>query len=395
MSDLIVRAYDVRFGDAVLVLIPDTENGQPIQRSILFDFGNALGTEGGQDEVLEPVIEHIIATLAGRPLDLYVMTHEHLDHVQGLFYSAEVFHKTIRAKQAWLTGSADPDYYKSGAHPDAKAQKAAALRSFQVAKARLAATANASSFANLLLATNNPRRTKDCIDYLREHLTDAGGVHYVDRTTDVGQLWTGPGTITLLAPEEDTADYYGRFKPMVAGLGVDDSFDFDDLDGPTAVGEPPNPPSGVDAGAFYNLLDVRHGATSTLLSIDQASNNTSVVLLLEWQGWRLLFTGDAEKRSWRTMDAKVALAPVDFLKVSHHGSHTGMPNETILDKVLPRPAAGPPKRRALLSTFPKTYKGVPNDDTVKELRTRAELFSTRDEPLQPFVEIHFSDAGPT
>ena len=27
MSDLIVRVYDVRFGDAVLVTIPDTENG--------------------------------------------------------------------------------------------------------------------------------------------------------------------------------------------------------------------------------------------------------------------------------------------------------------------------------------------------------------------------------
>lgn len=395
MSDLVVRAYDVRFGDAILVSIPDTENGQPVDRTILFDFGNSLGTDGGRDEVLEPVIDDIIARLAGRPLDLYVMTHEHLDHVQGLFYSAEVFHKTIRAKQAWLTGSADPEYYKSGKHPDAKKQKAAALKAFQVVKARLAVTANVSAFANLLQSTNDAKETGKCIDYLREHLTEAGGVHYVDRTTDVGQLWTGPGTITLLAPEEDTADYYGRFKPMAAGLGINDTFDFDDLDGPTVADDVPAPPSGVDAGAFYNLLDVRHGATSTLLSIDQASNNTSVVLLLEWKGWRLLFTGDAEKRSWRTMDAKVALQPVDFFKVSHHGSHTGLPPETILDKVLPRPVGGPPKRRALVSTFPETYNGVPDDDTIKELRTRVKLFSTRDEPVQPFVEISFADSGPT
>lgn len=395
MSELVVRAYDVRFGDAILVLIPDTENGRPINRTILFDFGNSLGTDGGRDEVLEPVIDHIIATLGGRPLDLYVMTHEHLDHVQGMFYSAEVFHKTIKAKQAWLTGSADPEYYTNGKHPDAKKQKAAALKAFQAAEARLRATAKVSAFANLLMATNDTRETRKCIDYLRQHLTERGGVHYVDRTTDVSQLWSGPGTITLLAPEEDTADYYGRFKPMVAGLGIDDSFDFDDLDGATVVGNSPAPPSGVDAGAFYNLLDVRHGATSTLLAIDQASNNTSVVLLLEWNGWRLLFTGDAEKRSWRTIDANVSLQPVDFLKVSHHGSHTGMPRETILDKVLPRPAAGQPKRRALVSTFPKTYKGVPNDITVKELQTRAKLFSTQDEPIKPFVEIRFADSGPS
>ena len=39
------------------------------------------------------------------------MTHEHLDHVQGLFFSAKTFNKRIHAKQAWLTGSADPQYY--------------------------------------------------------------------------------------------------------------------------------------------------------------------------------------------------------------------------------------------------------------------------------------------
>ena len=83
----------------------------------------------------------------------------------------------------------------------------------------------------------------------------------------------------------------------------------------------------MDAGAFYNLLDVRHGAASTLFEIDRAANNTSVVLLLEWHGWRLLFTGDAEKRSWRTMASRVPqhMKPVHFLKISHHGSHTGMP----------------------------------------------------------------------
>ena len=85
--------------------------------------------------------------------------------------------------------------------------------------------------------------------------------------------------------------------------------------------ELPEPPRGVDAGAFYNLST---SATPTrrrrLLSIDKASNNTSIVLLLEWEGWRLLFTGDAEKRSWRTMDKHGLVGPVDFLKVSHHGS---------------------------------------------------------------------------
>ena len=184
MSDLVVRAYDVRFGDAILVSIPDTANGQPIERTILFDFGNALGTEGGADDVFEPVIDDIRSRLGGRPLDLYVMTHEHLDHVQGLFRSAKTFNKRIEATQAWLTGSADPDYYET--HPDARRQKLAARLAFQLARSRLSATQAAAPHTRTLLALNDPRSTKDCVDFLREELTPPGGVHYVDRTTDVG-----------------------------------------------------------------------------------------------------------------------------------------------------------------------------------------------------------------
>ena len=36
MSPLVVRVYDVRFGDAVFVSIPDVENGQPVE------FGQSL-----------------------------------------------------------------------------------------------------------------------------------------------------------------------------------------------------------------------------------------------------------------------------------------------------------------------------------------------------------------
>ncbi|HEY7971071.1 MAG TPA: MBL fold metallo-hydrolase [Candidatus Limnocylindrales bacterium] len=395
MSDLIVRAYDVRFGDAIFVSVPDMENGQLVERTILFDFGNSLGTEGGADAVFEPVIDDLIARLGGRPLDLYVMTHEHLDHVQGLFFSAKTFNKRIHAKQAWLTGSSDPHYYDGNTHPGAKKQKIAALAAMRLVGARLTAAQAASPFVGSLLAVNDPKATADCIDFLRTQLTDPGGVHYVDRTTDLGPLWTGPGTIELLAPEANTADYYGAFKGFASGLGKLGIESFDDLDGIAPTSPPSAPPSGVDAGAFYNLLDVRHGAASTLLEIDQAANNTSIVLLLEWKGWRLLFSGDAEKRSWRMMDARTQLAPVHFLKISHHGSGTGLPPDPILEKVLPKPAAGQPvTRRAIVSTFPNTYRGVPDTKMLTSLGDRVQVFSTRDEPHHPFVELRFPDTGP-
>ena len=397
MPDLVVRVYDVRFGDAVFVTIPERVGGHAVKRTILFDFGNALATQGGRDEVFEPVIDDIATRLGGKPLDLFVMTHEHLDHVQGFFHAAEVLKKTIKVKQAWLTGSAKPDYYDT--HPRARKQKIAALMAYWMTQARLGSAADRSPFVDVLLANNNQVSTKKCIDYLRDKLTDPGDVHYVDRTTDLTALQPSEtARLSLWAPEEDTADYYGRFDALASGLriGDDEIFDFDDLDGPAIDLETPEPPRGVDAGAFYNLIDIRHAnSSSTLLSIDRASNNTSVVLLIEWNGWKLLFTGDAERRSWRTMDKHGLVQPVDFLKVSHHGSDTGMPPDEILDKLLP--TSPPPARRprGAVSTYPNTYPGVPDKVTLDRLRERLDLRSTRDlAPGKLFVELRFPSSGP-
>ena len=397
MSDLVVRLYNVRFGDAVLVMIPEKSGGHDVVRTILFDFGNALSEEGGVDAVFEPVIDDLKTTLGGKKLDLFVMTHEHLDHVQGFFYAKEKLKKSIKARQVWLTGSADPTYYDD--HPDAKKELKAAYAAYRAAKVRLNALPEVSFFTSVLMANNDVRTTKNCIDYLRTGLTTPQNVHYVDRTTDLSQIQpANSATLTLWAPEEDTAEYYGKFKPLAASLRIGDNADFDDLD--LGLKEPedlelPQPPRGVDAGAFYNLLDVRHSnSASSLLNIDQASNNTSVVTLIEWKGWRLLFTGDAEKRSWRQMDKLGLVGPVHFLKVSHHGSHTGMPPAEILDKLLPKPPTAAGKRKAGMSTYPGNYDGVPNDDTLKELRKRTTIVSTLDQPTELYKEIRFPDTGP-
>ena len=397
MPDLVVRVYNVRFGDAVLVSIPDDEAGAPVERHILFDFGNALSREGGVDDVLVPVVDDIAARLGGAPLDLYVMTHEHLDHVQGLFYAQEVHGKAVTARQAWLTASAAPDYYAT--HPDARRRRIAAFAAYRTAAARCSATALESPYLTMLMATNNPRSTKQCVDHLREHVAPQGGVHYVARTTDISGLQpAASATVTLLAPEEDSADYYHRFAALADALRLADD-GMDDLDlglQPAAEVPTPIPPHGVDAGAFYNLLDVRHGnAASTMLEIDKAANNTSVVLLLEWNGWRLLFTGDAEKPSWRKMDSLGLVSPVHFLKISHHGSETGMPPPEILDKLLPVPASGSPRARAAVSTYPGNYPGVPDDLTIGCLRERADVSSTLDlAPGELFLELRFADTGP-
>ncbi len=114
-----------------------------------------------------------------------------------------------------------------------------------------------------------------------------------------------------------------------------------------------------------------------LLSIDRANNNTSIVFLLIWRGWRLLFAADAEQRSWHTMNKHGVLSPVDFYKVSHHASRTGLPPLEILDRILHRDPDEHRRPKAVVSTFAGVYNGLPDPATLDLLRSRRRAVAGR------------------
>jgi hypothetical protein len=373
-----VRVYNVRFGDAILVTVPDCDpaNGELIRRNILIDVGNSLNKKGGADHVFKPVVQDIVKQLRGRPLDLYVMTHEHLDHVQGLYYAERKFYtndwlkKTLKVNTAWFTASAAKDYYDH--HPEAKQRKLDMTQAYDRIAAHLRGRP-ASGVFRTLLQINNPRSTKDCVDYLRK-LAPPDRTHYVHADLDVSGLHPfREARFEIWAPEEDTSHYYPKLAPMALEPGARAG----DTAGQRSMLVPP---SGVDTGAFYDLVEARsHGFADNMLAIDKAANNTSVVMMLEWRGWRLLFAADAEIKSWQAMKARGALKPVHYLKVSHHGSHNGTPATNLLNRVLPLPTGGKKKGRAVIPTWEGQYNGIPHEPTNKKLRARARLRSTLDE----------------
>jgi beta-lactamase superfamily II metal-dependent hydrolase len=372
-----VRLYNVRFGDAVLVTVPD--NGTT--RHILIDVGNVLSGRGGDDAVFKPVVEAIRAELGGKPLDLYVMTHEHMDHIQGLPFAKEKDGLELNVDFAWLTASAAKDYYDK--HPNAKKKKLEALAAYEQIAEYLQASPDPT--LERVMLNNNPRSTADCVAYLRG-LTEKTA--YVYRGVDLdGTHPFEEAKLELWGPEEDTSSYYRSFQPLA--LGVDGGAEEPE---PTLV--TPLPPSGVDAGAFYNLVDSRRaGLHDNLLAIDKAANNTSVVFSLEWRGWKLLFPGDAEQESWKMMGEKGVLDPVQLLKIAHHGSWNGTPQGTLLDAILPLPAPDGRERFAVVSTCPGTYNGVPHTDTLAELARRATLRSTLDDiPDAGHIDVELAAA---
>ena len=392
MNALTVTAYNVLFGDAVLVEFPDRDpkTGVETPRAILIDVGNVFAGSGGADDVFEPIVADIQKRLAGRPLDLYVMTHEHLDHVQGLLFAAKQG-LALDVETAWLTASAEPGYYDR--HPEARRKKLALDAAYLALERRLAAAPEANTpWMQALMLNNNPRKTADCVAYLRKLAKK--NTRYIHRETKLRRGVHHPfheAKLNILAPEEDTAAYYGRLAPLPAPPAPD--ADSKSPPAPDADPEPsPAPPPGVDPEAFRRLLDGwSAGMSDAALAIDRAANNSSIVFTLEWRGRRLLFAGDAEQKSWQLMDAAGVLQPVDFLKVGHHGSHNATPPDPILEKILPLANPTGRVRTALVSTCENTYGGVPHGPTIARLEQRCdEVLNTESVRPGEALEVVFT-----
>lgn len=431
---LTIRAYNVRFGDAFLISIPDERGpndplpaaGEPaekIMRHILIDVGNSLATQGGIDEVFEPVVRDILDVLDGQPVDLYIMTHEHMDHIQGLLAAHKKHGLSITARYAWLTASAAPDYYtrdwgdsdapKKALQTQHDSTLAAYDDVFDYVTGLQAAGETPPPMLMNILHLNNYRAVKDCVDHLRGRAPQQNTAYLYRGYDNAAGDRDGPHsfddchpfrstTLEVWAPEENTSVYYSPLRPLTLGFSESEG------DGPRQP-TTPLPPAGVDASTFYRLVNARkNNLIENLLAIDKAKNNSSIVFTIEWAGWRFLFSGDAELKSWQVMEDKGMLGlPVHFLKISHHLSHNGTPDGETLDKIMPHNSPDGRKRLAVASTYPFTYNGIPFQDIVDRLDERGvqtfiisdELGDIQNNEETPvayvpgFLAFHYKDDG--
>ena len=137
---------------------------------------------------------------------------------------------------------------------------------------------------------------------------------------------------------------------------------------------------GLNPQAFGELSTESWGRNvrARLLSADQQAsddNDASVVISLEFQGIRLLLTGDAEERLDQALlsadDARIAsgqpsLLRSDVLKAGHHGGR-GTNSQALLDRVL-----SGPRRYAVISAGQREQ--LPAEDTVERLREKVSDF---------------------
>lgn len=93
-SQVRIRSYNVGFGDCFLVTFQDGAK----RRNMVVDFGNAPGqTNAGYPEIAQNIYDE-----TGGHLDLVVMTHEHLDHIEGFASQKKIFDK-MKVDYVWMS----------------------------------------------------------------------------------------------------------------------------------------------------------------------------------------------------------------------------------------------------------------------------------------------------
>jgi hypothetical protein len=146
------------------------------------------------------------------------------------------------------------------------------------------------------------------------------------------------------------------------------------------------------AHATWFIARMRQAYADELLAIvtelDSFLNNTSIILLFELAGQKLLFPGDAQLENWSYALTKYRkrLAGVTVYKVGHHGSLNATPR-TLWRLMTEGDTAVPSAQfRTLLSTLPDVHGGktglpteVPRGPLVDDIRLKSQLVSTLDQ----------------
>lgn len=391
-SQLLIRAYDVGLGDCIYCRVPGVLQAgrRRDDLHILIDCGSWSGMP-----FLTVALDRLAEALpdAGdglKRLDLVIATHEHKDHIAG--FDPQLFAR-FRIGHIWLSAAMDPK------HPQAK--KARALHDTAALAMRGLAAMGASlspelrEFATLFGIDN-----AGAMKALRETLPKANGikpryVHAGQTNDELGLVLKG-ARITVLGPEQDIDRFYLGKEADATLRGVAAlSARAPAASAGTAAVLPVATPANI-GGADFRRLRARMLSSALAFATlsSKVTNNSSVVILIEWSGRRLLFVGDAEwdgafrdqksNGSWNVMwNQRHALlkAPIDFLKIGHHGSENATPwpqdglgadsePARILDAILPVPISGKPRAKAVVSTTRGKYPTIPDAALMTELGRR-------------------------
>jgi hypothetical protein len=417
-----VRSYQVGFGDCFLLSFIYSEADK---RHVLIDFGTTGLPGKRKPSEHMPKIAQAIAGVVGENgrLTAVVATHRHADHISGFATDGRSggsgkLIKALRPRIVLQPWTEDPQ-----ARPNARS----ATKISGDNKGFVARLMNMNALADRVrqvAASNSPwmsaavRRelqflgednlaNKSAVDNLIA-MGKAGDekprfLRYGDKTGLEALL---PGVkVRVLGPPDLTQtgairkqrskdnDQFWHFVSGVVPLKVA-------VQAAASNGKCRVNPVPEEARWFRDRLQsvAGQGLLEIVRQLDDQMNNTSLILLFEVFGRKLLFPGDAQFENWsyamtEALDkARVAelVAEVDFYKVGHHGSLNATPRQWLWQSFRKR-------KGKQLQTMMSTMSGkhgkkssnteVPRRTLVTALQSKTQLKNTQNLKGHDIVNI--------
>lgn len=427
-----VRMYQVGFGDCFLVSFayPRPLGDGRRERHMLVDFGS---THAPHHQKLDwAAIARRVADDCGGRLDVVVVTHRHKDHLSGFANDeAAAIVDALAPGLIVRPWTEDPELAATATGPLGVASRQL-----------LAGLATGQEFANDLARAFDARarglpghvrqlaedqlKNAEAVEQLQRWAAEHDGEYlHAGMRSKIEEVVPGVSAEVLGPPTVDQfpdvvnarardPEYWMLYQGLVTSglsatmLGVSGGDDGEDEDD-----EWPAPPAahdwvpgrGIPPGPARWLAERLqgqqvHSLQRIVRSLDDALNNTSLILLLTVGNRRLLFPGDAQIENWRfTLDRlatdkklKNRLQRVDLYKVGHHGSRNASPRSLLK-------LWGDDKRLvSLMSTSPGVHgkseeTAVPRATLVAALEKGTRLFSTEDLGPTEAVTVEADTAG--
>jgi beta-lactamase superfamily II metal-dependent hydrolase len=385
-GELRIRMYRVGFGDFFLVTVPTDDGPQ----HILIDCGVTPGTtRKGDIGTIKDAVAHM-AKETGKKLALIIVTHRHQDHIVGFSRSSDIF-QDFKVEAVWM--SIWETEYDAGETAGKKTRSLAF--GFQE---ELTALAFGMQQHLAMAGSDSPD-----VEAIAAMLQNATGIDQAELAAAGGEgaaknggkgggtnaaslnfLKTGLGIEPEYYAKGDTPRLPAALKKAgltaeILGPPPTDAVDFMKLmdlkknvgqflgeanDGSGEKFTPFGPQYRAEASAYpasafrewerasrdapaAAMEATIQAAQPTLLftaakTLDDFLNNQSLVVLLTFNGKKLLFAGDAQGGNWEywmfggtptkapsvdqiEKDSQAILGRLDFYKMGHHGSTNATP----------------------------------------------------------------------